>query len=519
MRGYNAQREFARTIEVYDAWKDNIGWDLWTSSGAVYTHTNLGVEQELVRALMKLESQATAQDRLKELQRWHVDVGLEAIVDMPLPDDVNVVWSDKRPTFADASGVDVQGNTWSVDDKPWTVLAFWATWCAPCKKEIPELNEWVLSRSDVNVLAVNVDDNLDSAGVAKALKKLGSTSLRGVQSADLLRRVGVDAIPTLVLLDSTGTERYRMIGYSPDTVSEMEFNMTTVTPRVKLANARNVHVEWYPKPTLSDVLYDGQQLWLLDDQKIKHVQTLTGWLQGTDAETLIDTPRVSENGSAERLIQIGSDVGTIHSSGRIVRFPIASTLGTLSFGESILDWYISDTQVWVWGDTALESVSLERELQHTSLRQDPLPSLPMHHVDAFPLYKDDMLTQVTDTELPSSRQDVIRWNSSALSPTTLLGHDLMALMNVGSIQWLLRRHSGTSNNWTYSLVALDEQNTPLATLSTVNLGQPKPVLGYPSKEGDSDVEDGKSLWLVIPNQGLLYIEIADLQSQKPNRRE
>ena len=62
------------------------------------------------------------------------------------------------------------------------MLAFWATWCAPCKKELPELNAWSQSRTDVNVLAVNVDDDLDSEGVLKALKSWIYSFARGVQS-------------------------------------------------------------------------------------------------------------------------------------------------------------------------------------------------------------------------------------------------------------------------------------------------------------------------------------------------
>ena len=56
MRGYNAQEQFTRVIEVYDAWTNDIGWDVWTSKGAVDTHTNLDVESTLLHALMQLES-------------------------------------------------------------------------------------------------------------------------------------------------------------------------------------------------------------------------------------------------------------------------------------------------------------------------------------------------------------------------------------------------------------------------------------------------------------------------------
>ena len=94
------------------------------------------------------------------------------------------------------------------------------------KRNLPELNAWVQTRSDVSVVAVNVDDNLDAKGVLRALQKFDASSLKGVRSTSLTTMVGVEAIPTLVLLDSNGVERYRMIGYSPTTIAEMETKMT-----------------------------------------------------------------------------------------------------------------------------------------------------------------------------------------------------------------------------------------------------------------------------------------------------
>jgi len=40
----------------------------------------------------------------------------------------------------------------------WVVLNYWATWCSPCKKEIPELTELHDSRDDVVVLGMTYED-------------------------------------------------------------------------------------------------------------------------------------------------------------------------------------------------------------------------------------------------------------------------------------------------------------------------------------------------------------------------
>ena len=45
----------------------------------------------------------------------------------------------------------------------WVVVNYWATWCAPCRKEMPELSELHLERDDVTVLGLAFEDTEDSA--------------------------------------------------------------------------------------------------------------------------------------------------------------------------------------------------------------------------------------------------------------------------------------------------------------------------------------------------------------------
>ena len=45
----------------------------------------------------------------------------------------------------------------------WVVVNYWATWCAPCRKEMPELSELHRERDDVTVLGLAFEDTEDSA--------------------------------------------------------------------------------------------------------------------------------------------------------------------------------------------------------------------------------------------------------------------------------------------------------------------------------------------------------------------
>jgi thiol-disulfide isomerase/thioredoxin len=40
----------------------------------------------------------------------------------------------------------------------WVVLNYWATWCAPCRKEIPDLSELHAARDDIVVLGLAFED-------------------------------------------------------------------------------------------------------------------------------------------------------------------------------------------------------------------------------------------------------------------------------------------------------------------------------------------------------------------------
>lgn len=42
-------------------------------------------------------------------------------------------------------------------DGSWVVINYWADWCAPCIKEIPELNNFAEENSDVKVYTFNFD--------------------------------------------------------------------------------------------------------------------------------------------------------------------------------------------------------------------------------------------------------------------------------------------------------------------------------------------------------------------------
>jgi peroxiredoxin len=94
------------------------------------------------------------------------------------------------------------------------LVNFWATWCGPCRQEMPHLNKLYekYKSSGFVLLGVNVDDDTrQAAGVAD---KLG-VRFPVLPDADkrVSRQYDLSAMPSTVLIDRDGKVRYLHRGY------------------------------------------------------------------------------------------------------------------------------------------------------------------------------------------------------------------------------------------------------------------------------------------------------------------
>ena len=96
------------------------------------------------------------------------------------------------------------------------IINFWATWCAPCKKEMPHLNQ-LLSDSkfkDIKVIPINIaDEKLERS--KKFFEELNINNLEIFygSSLDLAKEFKLRGIPTTIFIDKEGYEFARVIGY------------------------------------------------------------------------------------------------------------------------------------------------------------------------------------------------------------------------------------------------------------------------------------------------------------------
>jgi len=92
------------------------------------------------------------------------------------------------------------------------VLNFWATWCAPCKDELPTLQTLHdISDSQTVVLTINVRE--PAARASRYMQSTGMTlPVISDPKGDLAQRWGVTVYPTTILIAPDGQARWRIKG-------------------------------------------------------------------------------------------------------------------------------------------------------------------------------------------------------------------------------------------------------------------------------------------------------------------
>ena len=113
-------------------------------------------------------------------------------------------------TLTDANGKEVALPT--LKGQP-LLINLWATWCAPCKAEMPTLDDVAAAKAGtLRVLAVSQDNQPEEA--REFLKEHGFRHLEGWfdPQANLTFGLGASVLPTTILYDAQGNEVWRYTG-------------------------------------------------------------------------------------------------------------------------------------------------------------------------------------------------------------------------------------------------------------------------------------------------------------------
>lgn len=135
-----------------------------------------------------------------------------------------------KPMAREFSLKDLDGRSWRLSELRGKVVLinFWATWCPPCRKELPSMERlWqMLKKEDFVVLAVNVGEDADTIfAFSGTLEPAPSFPILLDRDSAVLRNWPVKGLPTTFVVDRAGRIAYRAVGGrefdSPELVGQL----------------------------------------------------------------------------------------------------------------------------------------------------------------------------------------------------------------------------------------------------------------------------------------------------------
>ena len=119
----------------------------------------------------------------------------------------------KKINFQDRDGNQLDLNL--IDTDEIYILNFWATWCAPCKEEMPSLDA-LQNRENLDNLRI-FPINVGKDGVEKSIIFFEDLKIKNLEiyfdsSINLVKKFGLRGIPTSILINKDGFEFARVIG-------------------------------------------------------------------------------------------------------------------------------------------------------------------------------------------------------------------------------------------------------------------------------------------------------------------
>ena len=158
-----------------------------------------------------------------------VNANAPAPTSAPAVTDAPPAWTDLPPEVALALLKDANGASFKLADffGKVTVVNFWATWCGPCRREIPELvklHKEFQSRG-VEMIGLTSEDPVASAEKVRKFIQDFQIDYRigwatGQVSAPLMQ--GHTAIPQIFVISPDARILKRFVGFSPAYMSELK---------------------------------------------------------------------------------------------------------------------------------------------------------------------------------------------------------------------------------------------------------------------------------------------------------
>ena len=134
-----------------------------------------------------------------------------------VPNLKNIVINEKLKRYDDLTFLDADNNQISLKNYKGNLilLNFWATWCSPCKEEMPSLNN-LQKKKDLNNLKI-FPINIGKDNLEKSLNFFENLNVKDLKiyfdsPITLAKKLQLRGIPTSILINKDGFEFARIIG-------------------------------------------------------------------------------------------------------------------------------------------------------------------------------------------------------------------------------------------------------------------------------------------------------------------
>jgi thiol-disulfide isomerase/thioredoxin len=103
------------------------------------------------------------------------------------------------------------------------ILTFWASWCGPCRRELPNLEkaQQFLGKDKLTVLAVSFKENPEALRGIKKLASRWQINMIDDHNGSIASRYSISAIPHLFIIGKDGKILANHIGYGDRSLEEL----------------------------------------------------------------------------------------------------------------------------------------------------------------------------------------------------------------------------------------------------------------------------------------------------------
>ena len=325
---FSERNDHQAVLEMFDRYLLVQTWDYEGAS-----NLQLGTQEKMLRLVVEAMGSLDEESRATDLEQM-----LSTSNFTNLSKEKFETWKAEETPIPDFEMPLLDGTIWRLEEHRGKiiVLNFWASWCGPCQKELPELEKWKNGHPDVEVIAVSMDNKEERA--RKGAKEL-KISLPVSHAPKLGRIFGIEALPSMRVIDQKGVLIYEGRGYSTKTFERLDSvvekaekedssKKTWATYR-HFSDATLELQRYLPVVDLVGAYSDQDQVWLLreegapvllpeDEKGLLDVALRFELQNGTQAAELDGAIIVDKTGLLLRKLEDNAIAWTLGFSSRIV---------------------------------------------------------------------------------------------------------------------------------------------------------------------------------------------------------